>query len=86
MRIELYTRVGCHLCDDAKVVIDKVLSRVRSRGDFELAIIDVDSDAALAERYGLEVPVIVVDGRKHAKYRLDERAFEERLLRGASES
>jgi glutaredoxin len=73
--VELFTRAGCHLCDDAKAVIDRV------RGDmaFDLAVIDVDGDPELVERYGMEVPVIVVEGRKHAKYRLDEAAFRRRL-------
>jgi glutaredoxin len=80
MRVELYTRVGCHLCDDAKAVID----RVRGRVPFELSVIDVDGDPALAERFGLEVPVVFVDGRKHAKYRLDESVFEARLRGGGA--
>ena len=74
-RLVLYTRAGCHLCDDAK----EVLLRVRADAPFELAEIDVDGDPALAARYGEEVPVIVVDGHKHAKYFLDEAAFRRRL-------
>ena len=80
MLVELYTRKGCHLCDVAKEVID----RVRLTEQFELRVLDVDSDAQLAERYGQEVPVILVNGRKHAKYRLDERLFLDRLRRGVS--
>ena len=78
--VELYTRKGCHLCDVAKDVIE----RVRARRSFELKVIDVDTDAGLQERFGLEVPVIFVGGKKHAKYRLDENGFEERLVREAT--
>ena len=82
MVVELYTRKGCHLCDVAKDVI----LRVGMRRSFELKVIDVDTSSALQEKFGLEVPVIFVGGRKHAKYRLDEQAFEERLLRAESET
>jgi glutaredoxin len=75
IRVELYTRDGCHLCEDAKAVLEKVRGEV----PFELREIDIDGDAALVERYGIEIPVIVVDGRKHAKYRVDEAAFRRRL-------
>ncbi|MSP60151.1 MAG: glutaredoxin family protein [Myxococcales bacterium] len=75
MRVEIFSRRECHLCDEAKAVV----LRVRADTPFELAVIDVDEDPALAERHGLEVPVVVVDGRKHAKYRVDEQAFRRRL-------
>ena len=74
-RVELFTRAGCHLCDDAKAVLE----RVRAEVPFELALVDVDGDPVLADRYGLEVPVVVVEGRKHAKYTVDEAAFRRRM-------
>jgi glutaredoxin len=78
MIVELYTRAGCHLCEEAKAVID----RVHDVLPFELKVIDVDGDPKLQEQFGLEVPVVFIEGRKHAKYRLDERMFSERLRRG----
>jgi glutaredoxin len=81
VEVVLYTRAGCHLCEVAKEVIE----RVRARVPFALSVIDVDTDPSLQEQFGLEVPVVFVGGRKHAKYRLDERAFEERLRRSDSE-
>lgn len=75
MRVDLYTRKGCHLCDVAKEVIE----RVRGELPFELAVHDIDEDPALRALYDWEVPVVAVDGRKHAKLRLDERAFRRRL-------
>ena len=74
-RLTLYTREGCHLCD----VAHEALLRVRARTPFELSIVDVDSDAKLVELYGLEVPVVLVDGKKVAKYRVDEDALVRRL-------
>ena len=75
--VVLYTRVGCHLCDDAKDVIDGV----RVDRAFELEIIDVDTDPALAAAYGLEVPVIAIDGRKAFKFRVTAEALRQRLDR-----
>ena len=80
--VELYTRKGCHLCDVAKDALD----RVRATSPFELTVIDVDTDAELTERYGLEVPVILVDGIKHAKFRVDEAALLARLEAARLES
>jgi hypothetical protein len=63
------------LCDDAKEALDRVKARV----PFELTVIDVDSDPKLVELYGWEVPVVLVDGKKVAKYRVDEEALIRRL-------
>jgi glutaredoxin len=74
-KVELFTRQGCHLCD----VAYEVVARVREREPFELTTVDVDTDPALAKEYGWDVPVVVVDGIRHAKYHVDEEAFLKRL-------
>ena len=74
--VQFYTREGCHLCDEALAVVE----RVRAELPFALEIVDVDSDPELARRYGWDVPVVVVGGRKHAKYRVDADALRRRLL------
>ena len=74
-QITLYTRIGCHLCDVAK----DSLERVRAVEPFDLTVVDVDTDAQLKELYGLEVPVILVDGKKWAKFRFEEPALLRRL-------
>jgi len=67
MELVLYTRAGCHLCDEAKGTLAPVLQ------EFGVALkeVDVDSDSALAARYGDQVPVLMLDGRKLAKYHID---------------
>jgi glutaredoxin len=75
MQVVVYGRKDCHLCDEALAVVE----RVRREVAFELAKVDVDDDPELVARYGLEVPVVCVDGRKHAKFRVDEAAFRRRL-------
>jgi glutaredoxin len=73
--VTLYTRAGCHLCDVAKTVLDEAC---RER-PFELTTIDVDSAPDLAERYGLEVPVVLIGGRKAFKFRVDAGVLRARL-------
>ena len=67
-RITLYGRPGCHLCDDARAVIERVCA---DTGE-QFVEISVDDDPALAERFGEEVPVTFVDGRQHDFWRVDE--------------
>src|SRR5947208_3588856 len=58
-RVVMYTRAGCHLCDDAWTQLEMV----RARYGFVLEKVDVDGDANLAARFGLEVPVVEVNGK-----------------------
>ena len=60
MKVTLYTRAGCHLCDQAKQVIDSA----RRRAAFDYEELDIDSDPELRRLYNEEVPVIAIDGRK----------------------
>jgi glutaredoxin len=63
-KVTLYTRAGCHLCDDAK----RVLHAARRRSGFELEEIDIDQRPDLRELYNDEVPVVTIDGRRAFKY------------------
>ena len=67
-RITLYSRPGCHLCDDARAVIVRVCADLGEEYD-EMSI---DGDPELSERFGEEVPVTFVDGRQHDFWRVDE--------------
>jgi thiol-disulfide isomerase/thioredoxin len=71
--LTIYSRPGCHLCDEMKAVVQ----RVADAAEPPLAVeeIDITTDPALEARYGLEIPVLLVDGRKVAKYRIDEAAL-----------
>lgn len=80
-RLALYSRRDCHLCADAH----RLIERLRAEGaGFDLRIVDVDSDPELARLYGLEVPVLFVDGRKFAKVRVQEARLRRRLGLGAA--
>jgi glutaredoxin len=75
----LYTRKDCCLCEEMK----STLSRVAGRVPFALEEIDVDTSPALQEKYGNEVPVLIINGRKAFKYRLTAKELELRLKREA---
>jgi hypothetical protein len=66
--LTLYSRPGCHLCEEMKATIDRVAQSVA----LTLEVIDIADDVQLEARYGLEIPVLLVDGRKAAKYRVSE--------------
>ena len=65
-KVTLYTRRGCHLCDEAKLAIDSA----RLRRPFDYEELDIDSDPKLRTLYNEEVPVITIDGAKAFKFRL----------------
>ena len=59
--VVMYTRRGCHLCEQAW----ELLEQARGRYGFTLEEVDVDTDPELAARYGREVPVVMVNGAWH---------------------
>ena len=76
-RIPLLTRVGCHLCDDARAVLHRVAAEVGTPVQER----DVDADEGLRARYGDWVPVILIDGRDHGYYRVEEGRLRAALAR-----
>ncbi len=73
--VTLFTRAGCHLCEEAK----KVIEAARERAEFDYEERDIDAAPQLLRLYNEEVPVIAIDGRKAFKYRLDMNEFLKRL-------
>jgi glutaredoxin len=84
--LTLYSRPGCHLCDEMKAVIARVVRTLPppagAAGAVNLTDIDISGDAELEDRYGLEIPVLMINGKKAAKYRVDEGALR-RMIEGA---
>lgn len=64
MQATLYTRQGCHLCDEAREVL--------VRHGYQVESIDIDQDDELRRRYNLCVPVVVIDGRERFRGRINE--------------
>ena len=63
MRVELVTRKGCHLCEEALALL--------RRGGVEVTVRDVDADAELFRLYDFRVPVVLLDGAVIAEGRID---------------
>lgn len=75
-RLTLITRPGCHLCEVAKEAIDRV---VATTGDRWIEV-DVTGDLELEREYGERLPVVLLDGKEHGYWRVEE----DRLLRDLS--
>ncbi|WP_018218152.1 glutaredoxin family protein [Salinispora vitiensis] len=72
-RLTLLTRPGCHLCEDAKAALERVVSVTNDRWVEK----DVTGDVELEREYGDRLPVVLLDGKEHGYWRVEE----ERLLR-----
>jgi glutaredoxin len=66
-RITLYSKPGCHLCDDARRVIDVVCEELGTSYDE----VDITTSPELMDAYGEQIPVTFVDGRQHDFWRVD---------------
>ena len=75
----LFGRPGCHLCDDALAVLE----RIRSDVPFDLRTVNIEDDDALLRAYLVRIPVVSVDGEEVYDYYVDERDLRARLARVA---
>jgi len=75
--VTLYSRPGCHLCDDARAALE----RVRARAPFVLEEVDITGSDALHRRYLERIPVVALDGEELFDHFVDEAALEARLYR-----
>jgi glutaredoxin len=78
--VTLYTRPGCHLCEDAKAAIRPLLREFGAA----LREINIENDPVLEERYGWEIPVVFIGPRKAAKHRVDAEQFRRQLQESRS--
>ena len=76
-QVTLYTRPGCHLCDEAKRAMLEALCEEL----YALREINIDSDPELARRYGWDIPVVLVNGVQTFKHRLAPSDFKREILR-----
>ena len=70
-QLTLYSRPDCSPCDDMETTIKNF--------SVDLRIVDISNNATLETQYGQEIPVLFVDGRKIAKYRISEQELQEVL-------
>ena len=60
LQVTLYTKPGCHLCEQA----ESALERLRRTYPHELRLVDISADPALLRAYGLRIPVLSIAGRE----------------------
>ncbi|HEX2177239.1 MAG TPA: glutaredoxin family protein [Nocardioidaceae bacterium] len=76
-RVRLYSKPGCHLCDDARTVVAAVCADLGVSWDE----VDITTDADLSARYWEQIPVTLVDGRQHDFWRVDAQRLRAALQR-----
>jgi glutaredoxin len=74
-QITIYSRTGCHLCDDAQ----KILESMQKELNFDIEVIDIDESTELIKLFGDQVPVIHIDGLHHDFYKVDPDRFRSSL-------
>ncbi len=78
--VTVYTRTGCHLCDEAIAIVEEVAA-----GRARIELVDIDGDPALFDRYTIRVPVVAVDGVEIADYQIAREQLESALAGHARE-
>jgi len=78
-RVTVVSRVDCHLCDVAKEAVE----RIAAEEGVSWTSVDVDADPALLDEYSDLVPVILVDGKMHGYWRVEEDRLRAALRRPA---
>ena len=73
--ITLYTKPGCHLCDEAR----DALLRVQAAQPFALVEVNIQDDPDLFAQYGEQIPVVALDGEFLFEYAVQEERLRERL-------
>ena len=81
MRLTIYSKPGCHLCDEMKAVVARAIQKCAdvTREAITIEEIDISGDPALLALYELEIPVLLIDGKRAAKYRITEAELKRRL-------
>ena len=75
MKVTLYTKPGCHLCE----AVEQAIGEVRRRRPFELEVRDILDDEGDFQKYRYEVPVVLVNGREVARHRMTPQELEAAL-------
>jgi glutaredoxin len=74
-KVTIYSRQGCHLCDDALNTVESMREELK----FEIEVINIDENAELFKLYSDQVPVIHIDGTHHDFYKVDPTRFRSSL-------
>ena len=74
--VTLFGRPGCHLCDEARELLD----RLRTETPFELIEADIERDDALLRAYLERIPVVTIDGEEAFELEISEPELRRRLV------
>jgi glutaredoxin len=77
VHVIIYSRPGCHLCDEAKAAI----SSAGCGEQFVLEEINIESSDELLKKYKYDIPVITIDGAEAFIHRVSTREFRERIVK-----
>ncbi len=77
IKVEIYSKPECHLCDEAKSVLVKVQQEI----PFDFFEVDITSDQELFTKYKEQIPVVFICGKKAFKFRVNEKELRRKLLR-----
>ena len=75
-QVTIYSRQNCHLCEVAKEVVESA----RNEAEFELEVVLIDGNPELEKLYGEEVPVTMINGKRHDYFKVDRTRFIEAVL------
>ncbi|MFR9800033.1 glutaredoxin family protein [Streptomyces sp. MS06] len=73
--VTLVRKPGCHLCDDAQLVVEKVCGELGVAWEEK----DITRDSRLHEAYWEQIPVVLIDGEQHTFWRVDEQRLRKAL-------
>jgi glutaredoxin len=74
-KVVIYSKPGCHLCDEAKAAI----KAAGCEGQFTLEEVNIETDPDLLRRYRFEIPVVTFDGTERFRHRLSSEEFRDAL-------
>ena len=75
-RVRLYSKPGCHLCDDARAVVERVCADLGTSYDE----VDITTSPELMNAYADQIPVTFVDGKQHDFWRVDPARLRKALM------
>jgi hypothetical protein len=81
LRLTLYSRPGCHLCELMRATLDRIATRL----PLTIDEVDISTDAELTELYGWDIPVLMAGEHEVARHGMEERVLEERLRSTSNE-
>jgi glutaredoxin len=75
-RVVIYTRPGCHLCEEAKAN----MRAAECGGEYTLDEINIETDLTLLEKYRNDIPVILVNGEEAFRHRVTSEEFKRKIF------